>query len=412
MRIIGRLLQVLAVVFAVAIAASGLALLIQHWQVQAAQDRIAAFYEPPSPIPAEPGTLIRSQELPGLVPNATSLRLLYSTQRPDGEVAVSGALAFIPDGPAPAGGRKVVSWAHGTIGLGEQCAPSRTADPVKAMRTWLPLMLARGWIVVATDYAGLGTPGPSLYLVGEAEARDVVNAVRAVRAVPDADAGSTFAVWGHSQGGHSALWSGALAKEIAPELDLVAVAAAAPAAELQQMIGIQWNQPVAWVIGPEVVRSWPIVDPQLPIDGIVTTAGTRNVERIANECINVAALEALARSIPQQQFFTENPVLNPRWKAFAEQQTPTPLAASTPVFIAQSTADNVVPPQTTAALQTSWCAAGADLTSLWIGDVSHMATGLTAGPAVAQWLDDRFAGRPSGSTCGVTPPALPTAPAG
>lgn len=409
MRTVGRLLQVLAVVFAAAIAASGLALLIQHWQVQVAQDRIADFYLPPNPIPQRPGMLIRSQEIPGLVPGATTLRLLYSTQRPDGQPAVSGALAFIPDGPAPAGGRRVVSWAHGTIGLGEQCAPSRTADPVKAIRTWLPIMLARGWIVVATDYAGLGTPGASLYLVGTAEARDVVNAVRAVHAVPGADAGSQYAVWGHSQGGHSALWSGALAAQLAPELDLVAVAAAAPAAELQQMIDIQWDAPVAWVIGPEVVKAWPVVDPQLPIEGIVTTAGTRNVQRISDECIKVAALEALTRAIPQQQFFARNPVTDATWAAFAREQTPAPLPPDIPLLIAQSTADDVVPPQTTASLQEAWCDAGSDLTSLWIGDVGHMATALTAGPAVAQWLDDRFAGRPASSTCDVSPPALPAA---
>lgn len=411
MRTIGRLLTILAVVFAVAVGATGLALLVKHWQVEAAQARIANFYLPPDPMPQEPGTLIRTQELPGLVPDATALRLLYTTQRPDGRPTVSGALAFIPDGPAPDGGRKIVSWAHGTIGLGTQCAPSRTADPVKAMRTWLPLMLARGWIVVATDYAGLGTPGPSLYLVGQAEARDVVNAVRAVRAVPGADASRAFAVWGHSQGGHSALWSGALARELAPELDLVAVAAAAPAAELQPMIDLQWDQPVSWVIGPEVVTSWPIVDPAIPIDGIVTAAGQRNVERIASECINAAALEALARGIPQQQFFTQNPMSDATWAAFARAQTPAPLPRDLPVLIGQSTADDVVPPQTTAALQTSWCAADSDLTSLWLGDVSHMASGLAIGPAAAQWLDDRFAGRPTASTCDVSPPALPAASA-
>ena len=405
MRALGRLLTIVAAVFAIAIGAAGIALLVKHWQVQAAQARIAGFYEPPASIP-QAGTLIRFEELPGLVPEATSMRLLYATQRPDGQAAVSGALAFIPDGPAPAGGRKVVTWAHGTIGLGEQCAPSRTPDPVKAMRTWLPIMLARGWVVVATDYAGLGTPGPNLYLVGPAEASDVVNAVRAVRAVPEAATGTEFAVWGHSQGGHSALWSGALAEKIAPELDLVAVAAAAPAAELPAMIDLQWDMPVAWVIGPEVVEGWPSVDPALPIDGIVSAAGQRNVERIASECINAAALEALARGIPQQQFFARNPVADARWSAFAREQTPAPLPASLPVLIGQSTADDVVPPQTTAALQREWCSAGSDLTMLWLGDVGHMASGLTIGPAAAQWLEDRFAGRPASSNCDVSPPAL------
>ena len=69
-------------------------------------------------------------------------------------------MAFIPTGPEPAGGRPVVSWAHGTVGLAPQCAPSRLDSPT-ANLPWVQQMIARGWVVTATDYAWLGTPGTS-----------------------------------------------------------------------------------------------------------------------------------------------------------------------------------------------------------------------------------------------------------
>jgi acetyl esterase/lipase len=258
------------------------------------QNVLAQFYEPPSPMPQELGTVVRMEPLGVDVPGGTGYRMLYVSQRPDGERAVSGGMLFIPSTPAPAGGRPVVAWAHGTLGMGDACTPSRSTNPLQDTDNWLGEMLDLGWIVVSTDYVGMGTPGPNLYLVAQAEVRDVVNSVRAARNVPEAHASNRFIAWGHSQGGHSSLWTGHLAKSLAPELDLIAVAAAAPAAELNSIIGAQWKTPVGWVIGPEVEQSWPVVYPNLHGVAVVTARGLANSERIANECIAVAGLEALA----------------------------------------------------------------------------------------------------------------------
>ena len=84
-------------------------------------------YQPPNPLPAPPaGTLIWAQRVTGLPlhPPATIWRILYhSRNRDDHDIAVSG-FAIAPNAPAPAGGRLVYAWAHGTVGLGDQCAPS------------------------------------------------------------------------------------------------------------------------------------------------------------------------------------------------------------------------------------------------------------------------------------------------
>ena len=90
-------------------------------------------------------------------------------------------------------------------------------------------------IVVATDYAGLGTKGIHPYLIGESEARSVLDSVRAARALPNSGASNRFAVLGHSQGGHAALDPGQVAARYAPDLKLVGVAAAAPATYLVEL---------------------------------------------------------------------------------------------------------------------------------------------------------------------------------
>lgn len=370
----------------------------------AEQDALAAFYQPPSPIPSELGTVIRMEPLGVTVPGGTGFRMLYVSQRPGGEPAVSGGMLFIPSTPAPPQGRPVVAWAHGTLGMGDACTPSRSTNPLQDTDNWLGEMMSLGWVVVSTDYVGMGTPGPNLYLVAQAEARDVVNSVRAARNVPEAHAGKRFVAWGHSQGGHSSIWTGHLARTLAPELELIAVAAAAPAAELNLIISAQWATPVGWVIGPEVEQSWPVVYPQLPLEGVITARGLANSERLANECIKVSGIEGLVRTDLGQDYFVANPVTNAAWASVGREQTPPPLPTDMPVFIAQSIADEVVLAWPNGVLQESWCGAGSTLSMLWLGMVSHQDTAMVAGPQVVSWIADRFAGRQAGRTCDVPPP--------
>jgi len=267
-------------------------------------------------------------------------------------------------------------------------------------------MMKLGWIVTATDYAGLGTPGPNLYLVAEAEVRDVVNSVRAARNLVGTEASNRYVVWGHSQGGHSALWSGHLGPALAPELRLLGVAAAAPAAELNQIVGAQWNTAVGWGIGPEVAQSWPVVNASLPLNGVLSPQGIDSAAELAQECIGSTTLtvQLLARLAMGQTFFVENPSRNASWKAMGQAQTPDPLPASMPVLVGQSTADEVVLAWPNALLQELWCAAGSTISTIWVGEVSHQLTAETIGPEAVRWIADRFAGRPALRTCQMAPP--------
>ena len=381
----------------------------------ARQAALDPFYAPPQPLDAAPGTLLRTEPLAFADPvettdveGGTAYRMLYVSARPDGTAAVSGAMVFIPDTPAPAEGRPVLAWAHGTVGMGDACAPSRSTKGINDMAGWLEQALSLGWVVVATDYVGLGTPGPELYLVAQAEVNDLVHSVQAVRQWDLADAGTRYAVYGHSQGGHSALWAGHLAEEIDPTLDLVGVAAAAPAAMLPEIVSVQWDTAAGWAIGPEALVAWRAIDPSLPLQGVVTDAGISNYERLADECIMLAALEGLARNDLGQSFFAVDPVTAPGWSSVIEDQTPPPLPADMPVFVAQGTADEVVLAWPNALLQEEWCAAGSSLSMLWMGNVGHVPAAINAGPQAITWIADRFADRPVARSCDVPPPVAPT----
>jgi hypothetical protein len=65
-----------------------------------------------------PGSIIRVWPLEGGGPgNSQAFRILYRSTGLNGEpIEVSGAVHF-PSGPAPAGGRQVIAWAHPTSGV-------------------------------------------------------------------------------------------------------------------------------------------------------------------------------------------------------------------------------------------------------------------------------------------------------
>jgi pimeloyl-ACP methyl ester carboxylesterase len=92
-------------------------------------------------------------------------------------------------------------------------------------------------VLAATDYEGLGAPGLHPYIVGESEARGVLDIVRTLPAL-DVGASDDVIVWGHSQGGHAAVHSGQTWQDWAPELNLVGVVAGAPPSQFAFLAGV------------------------------------------------------------------------------------------------------------------------------------------------------------------------------
>lgn len=176
-----------------------------------------------APEPAAPGTVTATSALPQDLwypGTAHAERVTYWTTGAAGEPALSTGAVFVPEGEAPEGGWPVISWAHGTVGLGDDCAPSLVGPGSRERDfAYLGTWLSEGYAVVASDYAGLGTPGTMPYLDGKAEAHNVVDMVKAGRAV-EPSLSNTWVAIGQSQGGGAAITTARYATEFGgPELD-------------------------------------------------------------------------------------------------------------------------------------------------------------------------------------------------
>ena len=167
---------------------------------------LTPFYEPPQPLEnAVPGTLIRSEPFAGysLPTGARAVRILYHSRALNGDDIAASGVVLIPAGTAPQGGWPVIAWAHGTSGVARMCAPSLMKDMEYGEEGLMP-MVAAGFAVVATDYAGLGTPGPHQYDNKVPQANDVVYSIPAAHAAVE-HLGQKWVAIGHSQGG-IAVW--------------------------------------------------------------------------------------------------------------------------------------------------------------------------------------------------------------
>lgn len=361
---------------------------------------VPAFYDPPAEVGA-PGTILRSEPFErGLPAGSRGWLVLYASTDPDGNpLAVSG-LVIAPIDP-PDGPRPVLAWAHGTTGIDRPCAPSLADQPLAGIPD-MTQALAQGWVITLTDYPGLGTPSPHPYLVGASEGRAVLDSVRAAHAL---DVGlrldDRYAVWGHSQGGHAALFAGQLAPTYLPELPLVGVAAIAPATDLLNDFDAIEGTEAGKVLTVLTVESWSDVYPDIPRDTLHAAAKPA-AARLAHDCINQPSRLRLllgGLTFPDDAIAID-PTSDPTWTRHLAANTPDPAGIAGPLFVGQGLSDEIISAGVTRDWVGQRCGDGAPTTWRTYAGQTHNGVVVPAGSDAFAWTVDRFAGDPAPpSTC-------------
>jgi alpha-beta hydrolase superfamily lysophospholipase len=352
------------------------------------------FYQPPSPLPKQPpGTVIRS--VPIAAPaGAKAWKVLYHSRSVDGrDLAVSGVVVA-PTGAAPKDGRTVVTWAHGTTGLADQCAPSKSANAAKTL-PYVDNMVKAGYVVAATDYEGLGTPGVHPYLVGESEGRGVLDAARAAKNLAATGAGDDVLVFGHSQGGQSALFAGELASSYAPELKVLGVAAAAPAADVEHILPLAGSirGGAGYVVmGIEGFHAaYPDADPA----SVLTPDALAKAQVATTQC-GGAVMQVYSGS---GSVLAHDPLSIPSIQTLLHQNSAGNRPAGAPLLVVQGSADPTIPQMLSDVWTKKACAVGDTVDYRVYPGATHTSVIAAAQNDVLAWLAERAAGAPAPSTC-------------
>jgi alpha-beta hydrolase superfamily lysophospholipase len=385
---------------------------VQTVSASATANGPSAFYAPPDPLPpAPPGTLIRDQVVHGAggVPtDATLWRILYHSRSIAGaDIAVSGYVA-VPPTPAPTGGYPVLAWAHGTTGAAVQCAPSlfnRMEGEGPYPLPDLGRYLRAGWLVAATDYQGLGSPaGIHPYLVGASEGYGVLDAAVAARQLPHLAVSADTLIYGHSQGGHAALFAGELAPTYAPALHVIGVVAAAPATGLSTIVSVigHLTVPDDLAYFTLIGWTWSKTYPDLPTADFFTPVGARLAERTVTGLCDNGLVAALSGSAARNEF-QPGAAANPSVLAHGRLNDPGQVRTAAPMLIVQGTGDNQVPsPLTDLFVSGTACPQGDVVDYVHYPGASHDLITSVAVPRILAWSADRLKGRtPAPTTCGL-----------
>ena len=355
-----------------------------------------------APAPAQsPGQLIDAQPVVDTPGGMQAWRIRYwTTGQSDRPIEVTGTVVA-PREAMPRQPRNVIAWAHGTWGVESRCVAS-TADFFRTT-PGLAEAIRRGYVVVAPDYPGLGSATRHGYLVGDATARSVLDAVRAARGLPGAASGTNFAVWGESQGGHAALWTGQIAGRYAPDLRLIGIAAAAPPTDLARNVGQAADPSVRAFLTAFTAYSWS------EYYGVpLSTLGNRStqgiIQRLAqNNCValgtsprvgTILGVLALRRSLRNVDFGRTQP-----WARFARDNSPTPRPAGVPFLIAQNPADQLVNVDVTRTFVRQLCRNRATVSYVAITGSGHETSAADSKDATLDWIDARFAGQAAPNGC-------------
>jgi pimeloyl-ACP methyl ester carboxylesterase len=352
---------------------------------------LPSFYSVPQPLPTTgPGTLLKFERITVSRLHGTAYRVMYMSESVSGQpVAVTG-LIVVPSQSAPTAGYPVVTWGHGTNGMADQCAPS--LDPASDV----PLanaLVDQGWEVTASDYQGEGTPGLLPYIVGVSAARNTIDIVRAARHLPAAHASDNYVVWGHSEGGQTAMFALHIGPTYAPELHLQGVVAGAPPSQFFAIYQFLQTSPYRYYLlmaagGFNAAYG----DKAAPLNEVLTRLGMSLLPDLAKGCSDYIATATDKYSLAQ--ITKADPFTIPAWRTLLNENDPGTFTAASPapLLIIQGGNDEQIPVPSTALLATHLCSLGQDLERWIYPGQSHAGVIAPSANDMIHWIADRFTG--------------------
>jgi pimeloyl-ACP methyl ester carboxylesterase len=386
------------------------------------------------------GQVIKQEKISTSLKGAQAWKIAYISSDVAGRKTIATGTLIAPVGPAPKDGRPIMAWAHGTTGSAQNCGPSQIIDPTRPLNqyflpdgnSWTDFgipngqeFIDQGYVVVATDYQGLGGGGKHQYAVAQTNGRDVINSARAASSMKEIGAGKKTIVYGWSQGGGATIAAASLPDyqaeqgTAADNLQYLGFIALAPedvavmlpnvpndeAGAAKLMNGFtQANVPNVFLFAHYVMGLWgtQAAFPGLQLSDVLTDDGVKAVDQLSrNKCIHVLADSFnYAYGDQYKSLIKLQPSNALAWvKAFVNGSVK-PVKPVAPVVIYWGTKDTAVPPLMHELYQKQMCAMGANVGRNQLpGEQTHFTTPGVSAPMYLQWVKDRVAGKPLANAC-------------
>ncbi|MGW7080040.1 lipase family protein [Streptomyces sp. NPDC054866] len=354
-----------------------------------------------------PGKIISSkpssfQYTPGVPTPTKAWKITYRSTSADGRPnAVSGTVIVPDDGRTTP--RPLITYAVGTVGLGDKCAPSAGfPGGTTAEAPLVNAALVRGYAVAVTDYEGLGTPGDHTYMVAKAQGSAVLDAARAAQRHPEAakygvSAGAPVGIMGYSQGGGASAKAAEMAATYAPELKVKGTASGGVPADLAKVAdSLEGGDSAGYLLMSAVGQN--AANPALALNKYLTKEGRKLAEVVRNECVGTVLEAGRGKTI--EDVTTSNPLDRRDWQRAIAKQLIGTKRTSAPTFLYHGDADETIPYAVGQKLRADWCAKGNAVEWKSFPGQSHVGTAIQGNGPALEWLGRRFAGEATSGNCG------------
>ncbi|MEG0344703.1 MAG: lipase family protein [Acinetobacter sp.] len=368
----------------------------------------------------------KSYNLDSMTSAASVKVMTYNMPNVLGETKKATAMVFVPKTARPANGWKIVVWEHGTVGVGDSCAPSNNAFNPR-FKNMAESLLAEGYVIVAPDYEGLGTAGIHPYLNLKSEANSAIHAVKAYKDHYGSQINGQWMSVGQSQGGHASLGTAELSNS---DSNFKGAVAGAPASSLGYIISVVAPQAIRSILQQEQEGKVPVgtaveVYAELLAYAAYTTVGITayepkfNYREIFQERSRAIAefaegttgenglclddlhnkfaadirdflVKNAGKSVLDYPGLAGNFQENPTVKKFLVDNQPATKKINTPVMIIQGTADMAVPYPVTNALQQGLKDLGTDVTFLPVVGASHTQAIVEMNPQLVAFIKQKM----------------------
>lgn len=386
------------------------------------------------------GQIIKQERISTPIGGAEAWRIAYISSDVEENKTISTALIVAPKGKPPLGGRPVIAWAHGTTGTAENCGPSQVISPVQSLNQYFSVegdswtdygmpsvnaFIKEGYVVVATDYQGLGGGGKHQYAVAATQGRDIINSVRAVSSMKKSGAGKKAIIYGWSQGGGASIAAASLSDYIekkgtsADNIHFLGFVALAPFDLSVLVAGNKIDKPTSDKMIKELIVNFSdnvfnfthfamsvwgtqAAFSNLKLNDLFTEEGIRVIDTIlSNKCMHVAADTIKYLYGEQYKYlFRQEPQNSEAWVRAFLKGSIVPIKPIAPVIIYWGTKDIVLPPIMGKIYQEQMCKLGGDVGRVQLsGEQTHFSTPNAAAELYLPWIKERILEKPTLNAC-------------
>jgi len=368
------------------------------------------FYSPPAVFNGEHGDLIwyrqATVDLGNNTPSVNAWNVLYHSTDSLGAANKVTGTVIIPTSRWTGGtARPIISYAVGTHGLAQSCAPSiQMARGTDYENANIVAALNDGYAVLITDNPGYTTGDTPTYMVGKSQAHAALDIVDAAMQIPGANISpqAKTAIWGYSQGGQTAAWASEVHSSYSPAMNLIAVAAGGtPADFLDTAHLLDGSAGASFMLGAIIGLSEQYPG-DWPIDEVINSAGANAIESSKTECVFESLFNYMNNDISMYTLGRKglDRMLRelPAAKQSLQAQDLGVNKISIPMYQYHGQADEFIPIEQHYALKKQYCKSYDNVT-FDLFPSEHIVTQFQAAPYVLSWLDDRFSGKPAQGTC-------------